>query len=117
MKLTEIVIACFKLEEMLDFYKSVFSIPFNEVTIPQGKIYEANDDDLKITLCPADIAGITAKDNRHQLTFVVPDINSCIRKTERFGGTLMNELEETNDCLQIAVRDVDNNSIVLKELR
>lgn len=116
MKLTEIVIACFDLEGMLAFYKNVFSISFVEIKILRGEIYEGHIDEVKVTFCSASIAEITAKDNRHQLTFTLVDIRSCIEKIEKFGGIFMNELEKKNDCLQIAIRDVDGNSIILKEL-
>lgn len=115
MKLTEIIIACFNLEDMVLFYHNVFDIYVKEVQIPKGKIYEGQIDDLKIIFCAASIAGITAKDNRHQLTFQIDDVKSSIEKIKQFGGSLMNELQKADNCLQIAIRDVDGNSIILME--
>ena len=78
MKISELVIACFNLEGMLAFYKNVFGIPFEEIKIPQGIIYNGFIDEIQITLCPADMAGIEAKDNRHQLTILVDDIKKTL---------------------------------------
>lgn len=116
MKLSEIVIACFNLEGMLAFYKDVFNLSFKTIEIPQGNVYEGHIEGVKITFCSASIAGITAKDNRHQLTFLTTDISSCMEKVERLGGSLMSELEETSDCKQIPIRDVDGNSMLLREM-
>ncbi|WAC02756.1 hypothetical protein N7U66_03535 [Lacinutrix neustonica] len=115
MKITELVIGCFNMDAMLAFYENVFDINFKNIEIKQMKIHESYIDAIKITLCPASMAGITARDNRHQLTFAVDDIRSCIKKVEAFGGIFMNLTEETNKSIEIAIRDVDGNSIVLKQ--
>lgn len=114
-KLSELVIACFNMDKMLAFYQNIFDIPFKTVKIPQGSIYLGSIDDIQITLCPASMADIKANENRHQLTFLVANISNCIRKIEGYGGSFINELDEANDCLQIAIRDVDGNSILLKQ--
>jgi predicted enzyme related to lactoylglutathione lyase len=115
MKVTEIVIACFNLKGMLAFYQNVFGLSFKDIKILQGVIYEAHFEGLKITLCTATIAGIKAKDNRQQITFQVDDVKSYIENVEKFGGTIISELQEPENYLQVAVRDVDGNSIVLKQ--
>lgn len=115
MKISELVIACFKVEEMLAFYQNVFNIPFESVKIPQGSIYSGFIDDIQITLCAANIANIKAKDNRHQLTFTLDDIEDAIKKTEMQNGTILQNIQETDTSLQASIRDVDGNSIVLKQ--
>ena len=117
MKVAEIVIACFNLKGMLAFYQNVFGLHFQDIKIPQGIIYEAISDRIKLTLCPATIAGIKAKDNRQQITYQVDDVKSNIENVEKFGGTIISELQEAENYLQVAVRDVDSNSIILKENR
>ncbi len=93
----------------------MFGIPFKTIKIPKCSIYLGCIDDLQITLCPASMADIKAKDNRHQLTFLMDDIKNTIEKTKRYGGSIMQEIEETENVLQAAIRDVDGNSIVLKQ--
>jgi predicted enzyme related to lactoylglutathione lyase len=116
MKVIEIVIACFNLEETKAFYRNVFDIHFQEIKIPPGNIYEGPVDGIKITLCPASIAGIKAKENRHQLTFQIDDVKSSIEKVEQFGGGLLGKVQKANDSLQVAIKDVDGNSIILKQI-
>lgn len=115
MKITEIVIACFNMDKMLAFYQNVFDIPFKTTKILQGFIYLGFIDEIQITLCPASMADIKAKDNRHQLIFLMDDVKNTIEKTKRYGGSKMQEIEETEDVLQVAIRDVDGNSIILKQ--
>jgi len=70
---------------------------------------------MKIILCPATIARITAKDNRQQLTFQIDDVKSSIEKVRQFGGSIISELQEIDNYLQVAVRDIDDNSIILRQ--
>ena len=116
MKISELVIACFNINEMVTFYQNVFSISFSEVKIPQDNIYNGYIDKIQITLCPADMAGIKAKDNRHQLTILIDDIKSTLDNTILYKGNIMQELVESEDFLQASIRDVDGNSIVLKQV-
>ena len=113
MKVTEIVIACFNLEGMLAFYQNVFGLSFKDIKIPQGVIYESCINELKITLCPATLAGITAKDNRLQLTFLVLDIKKCINEIEKYYGKIIGGINQSKNHSQVAIKDIDNNSIVL----
>lgn len=115
MKISELVIACFNMDGMLSFYQNVFGISFEEVKIPQGHIYVGFIDEIQVTLCPASMAGIRAKDNRHQLTILVNDIKNMLNITNRYGGTIMQELVKFEGFLQASIRDVDGNSIILKE--
>lgn len=116
MKISELVIACFNLEGMLTFYKNVFSILFEEIKIPQGTIYNGFIDEIQITLCPADMAGIEAKDNRHQLTILVDDIKKTLDSTISYNGSVMQELVGSKDFLRATIRDIDGNSIILKQV-
>ena len=115
MKISELVIACFNLEGMFTFYKNVFNISFEELKIPQGIIYNGFINEIQITLCPATMAGIEVKDNRHQLTLLVDDIKKILDYTILFKGSIMQELVESKDFLLTTIRDVDGNSIVLKQ--
>ena len=116
MKVLEITIACTHTIEMIQFYEGLFGFTFKTIQFPKGEIYEATLKEIKLTLCPASIAGISASENRHQLTYQVSDIKNCIHRVELLGGNIISELQETNQYLMIAIRDVDGNSIILKEL-
>ena len=113
MKISEITIACFDLDGMVSFYQNVFSLSFNIVKIPQGAVFVGDMDEVKLTLCPADLAGIKAKDNRHQISILVDNIDSILRMTQNYHGSIMQDNVKTNGGQRASIRDVDGNSIVL----
>lgn len=115
MKVIEVVIACNKIDDMVAFYTNVFYLKFDQNKIPQGIIYESQTNDLKLTMCPSKIAGITAKKNKQQLTFQINSIKRSMNKVEQLGGSIISKLQETANYRQIAIRDVDGNSIILRE--
>ena len=66
-------------------------------------------------LCPANITNINAKENRHQLTLLIDDINNISKKIEKFNEIILQDIPETNNFLQASLKDIDCNSIVLKQ--
>ena len=114
MKITEIVIPCFNLEGMLTFYENVFNLSFQKIQINKGSIFIGTIDTIQLTLCPATIAGIEVKDNRHQLTFLVDDMLATIAKATQYKGIILQKAERVERFLQASIRDIDGNSIILK---
>ena len=105
--LSELVMVCFNIDRMLAFYQNIIDLPFEEVKIPQGRIYIGFIDEIQVTLCPASTAGIKAKDNRHQLTVLVDDIKNALEDTNRDNGSIMQGLTESKDFWQASIREVD----------
>lgn len=108
-------IAVTQMKAMVNFYTQVFGIEFkaNEnygITLYNGKLGEIN-----LQFCPADIAGISATENRHQLDIVVSDLNKAIEAVEANGGQLLQEVVETETAKSVGVYDPDGNSVVLVE--
>ncbi len=110
-------LAVTKMDEMLDFYSSVFNIDFEENEMYGTKLYSGNWGDMKLLFCPAEIARNTADQNRHQFDVIVSDLKALIGTVKAHGGTLMGEITENDQALSVGVYDPDNNSIVFKELR
>lgn len=115
MKISGLTIACFNIKGMSAFYQNVFQISFGTVKITQGNIYVGSIDNIQVTLCPASMANIKAEDNRHQLTFLIDDMNNALKKTKQYGGTVLQDIQEADTILQASIKDVDGNSIVLKQ--
>ena len=115
MRISEIVIASFDLKGMKLFYEKLLNIAFTKHIIPQGFVYEAQFENLKLTLCPAKVAGTSATENRQQLTFHVLDLNKAIEIVEQFGGQKLGELKKSDKFIELAIRDIDNNSLILRQ--
>ena len=67
-------------------------------------LYVGTCGELQLQLCPRELAGIDAEQNRHQLTIAVADVAATIELAKQHGGQAIDES---------AVRDPDGNSIEL----
>ncbi|MEQ9303733.1 MAG: hypothetical protein RJQ14_07440, partial [Marinoscillum sp.] len=57
----------------------------------------------------------TAKQNRHQLELEVQNLTEVLAKVEKYHGSIMGEPAESEEYLQVGIKDPDNNSLVLKQ--
>lgn len=112
-----LTIAITNMDAMLEFYSSVFGIEFEEVKIPNAKLYSGIFGEMKVLFCPERIANINAKENRQQFDIVVKDIKKTIATALKSGGTQIGELVEGEDLKSVGVYDPDKNSIVFKEYK
>ncbi|MEZ0229836.1 MAG: VOC family protein [Planctomycetota bacterium] len=103
-RLAAITIAVTDMDRMARFYREVLGLELRLRRMGPFELITANLNGLELQLCPREVAGITAEQNRHQLRFVVPDVERALRAAKEAHGTLM----EHN-----AVRDPDGNSIEL----
>lgn len=105
------------MEQMLDFYSNTFGIRFKERKMYDSRLYSGDWGGLSILFCPAEIAGNTATQNRHQFDVVVPDLEEVIKITSKYGGSPMGEKNEDEDAWSIGIYDPDKNSILFKQLK
>ena len=108
-------VAVFDMEAMLEFYKKMFLIEFEELEMYGNKLYSGRLGSLKFLFCPAELAQNTAKQNRHQLDIIVNNLEDTVQKLAASGGKPMGELPQDENVKQIGVYDPDGNSITLKE--
>ena len=101
---------------MLEFYANVFNMEFEEMDVYGSKLYSGEWAGMKMLFCPAEIAGNTAEQNRHQFDIIVSDLQATIDVASQFGGELMHEIVETDSYKSVGIYDPDKNSIVFKEL-
>lgn len=115
-RITGMTIAVHKMKAMLVFYEKVFHIKFVEEVLQDFKLYRGGWNDLEILFCPAKLAQNTAKQNRHQLTVWVPNLDHALAMVVDHGGEVMGPIQETA-FRQVGIYDPDRNSFVLKEIK
>ena len=105
------------MKEMVDFYTNIFNLQFEEKEMYGTKLYAGIWGGLKLLFCPAEIAGNTAKQNRHQFDIIVPDLQQLIELTTKHGGKPMSAIVENEHFWSVGIYDPDENSIVFKQLK
>ena len=112
-----LTIAINNMDEMLNFYSSVFGIDFELIEIFNTNLFAGEWGGMKVLFCPAELAGNTAKQNRHQFDIIVPNLNEILVKAILTGGEKMGDIEEDEQSLSVGIYDPDQNSIIFKQLK
>ena len=112
-----LTIAINNMDEMLNFYSSVFGIDFELIEIFNTNLFAGEWGGMKVLFCPAELAGNTAKQNRHQFDIIVPNLNEILVKAILTGGEKMGDVEEDGQSLSVGIYDPDQNSIIFKQLK
>ena len=116
-KIEGLTIAITNMKQMLDFYSNVFNVKFEAKKMYGTTLYTGVWGGLNLLFCPAEIAGNTAIQNRHQFDITVPDLQSIIGLATKHGGKLMGEIAEDRHSRSIGIYDPDNNSITFKQVK
>ena len=115
-QLEGMTIAVTHMQNMINFYRAVFNIEFTESQMGDFTLYQGQWGKLKLLLCPAELAGNTAVQNRHQLDIIVPNLEKSMNTALAHGGKSMGEIAISKDLKSVGIYDPDNNSLVFKEL-
>lgn len=113
--LDRITVATFDMKAMVKFYSRVFDTSLEPKVAYGTTLYEGSLADLNLLLCPHDIAKVEAEQNRHQLRFVVNDVEEMMRRAWDAGGSLMGEIVEDAGEKIAGVRDPDGNTIEFRQ--
>jgi predicted enzyme related to lactoylglutathione lyase len=113
MKLSGITVAVNKLNQMVGFYNNVFAAGLKPFEAYGMHLYEGKLAGIKLVFCPNDAAGVRAEQNRHQFSFVVPDLEETIKAVRNSGGQQLDKVLEKEDEKVVAVLDPDSNTIEL----
>lgn len=111
MKLRKITLACTDIQKMINFYSSVFNSEFIEHQFPRFKMFSAKIEEINFLFCPNEIAGVEAKQNRHQFDYECEDIKSIMKIALENDGEIHSDLQENTDELFAAIFDPDGNTI------
>ncbi len=115
--ITGMTMAITNMEAMLAFYSGLFNIEFELREMYGSKLYAGKWGAFDLLFCPATLAGITARQNRHQFDIVIPDIEQLIDQATTLGGKAMGPITEDENALNVGIYDPDGNSILFKQLR
>ncbi len=115
--LAGLTLATTQMDAMRAFYAQVFQIQFEEVTMSGRSLYSGDWGGLKLLLCPADLAGIQADQNRHQFDIVVFDLSKTIEQALLHGGMQLGEITEDEKAWSVGMYDPDKNSLVFKQMK
>ena len=117
--LVRIVLAANDTDACARFYTALLGIELEAAPVGDLKFFDGRLGSLALRIFPASIAGIEAKDNRHQLGFRVADLRGTLARALAAGGTMDEgwEVVPMQKGLTVALRDPDGNSIELFERR
>ena len=117
MKLTGLTIAAIKMKKMVAFYNAVLGARLKPtVHIGAAQFYGGKIGELELTLCPNDIAGVVAQQNRQQLRFQVHDIEAVMDKGRANHGSEINPVDEYKGAKVASLADPDGNTIEFVQL-
>jgi predicted enzyme related to lactoylglutathione lyase len=103
-----ITLAVNNMDEMVEFYNEVFDAHLK----PEPPVFfTGRIGDVELLLCPNDIAGVVAQQNRHQFRFVVENLEKVLLQVEQFGGQPLGDVEKHNGEKLAGARDPDGNTI------
>jgi len=109
-KLLKITIACNDIDAMTAYYSKVFNVKFEEHDFG-FKMYSTKIDGLDFLFCPNDIAGVDAKQNRHQFDYITDNIKDVIDNALSTGGSIHSELLTTATESTVTLFDPDGNTM------
>ena len=108
-ELTHITLAAIRIPEMVKFYSTIFGTKFQTTQVYGGTMYHGTLAGIPFIICPNEIAGVEAKQSRHQLTFRVPDLIGLLQIVEIAGGGVHTAPAEL--IVSAIIRDPDGNTI------
>ncbi len=114
-KISKITLAVNHAKEMADFYNTVFDCQLKEFEAFNSTLYSGNFCGINLLICPNQIAGVEAQQNRQQFDIEVNDIEKVIKIAISNGGKLFQEITTNETSKTAAITDPDGNSIVLIE--
>lgn len=111
-KLRSITVAVTNMPAMADFYSAILAIEFDEMALPDFTLYKGKWNDVNFVLCPAEVAGISASQNKYQLDIEVDNIEHVRDLVNQCGGTLAGDIVVQNERKVLSAADPDGNSVV-----
>jgi predicted enzyme related to lactoylglutathione lyase len=108
MYIQNITLAVTHLPEMIAFYDAVFHANLRQ--IGDSPLYKGSFAGQELIVCPNDLAGVEAKQNRHQFRIAVPNLPALQQLVADSGGQVINHGKDADGKSLIGVRDPDGNT-------
>jgi len=108
-QLTQITLATTHLPEMVKFYDTLFGTELQAFKAYGTTLYHGTLAGIPLVICPNEIAGVEAKQSRHQLTLRVADLLGLLQLVEIAGGGIHTSAAES--IINAILSDPDGNTI------
>lgn len=108
-KLVEISLAATDVPAMVRFYDALFDTGLQAYEAFGTTFYRGELHGVRFVLAPNDLAGVEAKQNRHQFVYEVADLVAFLARAEDAGGTVRDATDTVATVL-----DPDGNTVVVK---
>jgi predicted enzyme related to lactoylglutathione lyase len=116
-RISQITVAVNDAEAMRNFYEKVFQCTFRSFELQGHTLYSGTFAGIDLVLCPNEIPGVVAEQNRHQFDIVVPDLEKALENVKAAGGKMMDEVQITERSKVASIIDPDGNTMVLIQKR
>ncbi len=113
--LGRMAIATINMPQMVNFYRKVLNANLSPMSVGDFTFYQGRMGNVSVTLAPNEMLGIQSENSRHQLSFLVPNLETALSVAIRAGATQMEEISEEADERYCGILDPDGNSIELVE--
>jgi len=113
--LTDMTLVATDVPAMVAFYNSVFESDLKPWSAFGATLYRGTLGGVGLQLCPNEVAGVVAEQNRHQLRFQVPNLDAMLARVQAAGGALHGDLTQEGNKRLAAVEDPDGNTLELIE--
>lgn len=111
-RLAGITIAAVNMRQMARFYNAALDARLKPtLSIGDAQFYAGKVGEIELTLCPNEIAGVSAEQNRQQLRFEVADIEAVMRRGLACHGIEINPVDEYQGAKVASLADPDGNTI------
>ena len=108
-QLAQMTLATTRTLEMVKFYDTLFGTQLQATEAYGTTLYHGTLAGIPLVICPNEIAGVEAKQSRHQLTLRVADLLGLLQLVEIAGGGIHTSGAES--IISAILRDPDGNTI------
>ena len=113
-QISSIAMAAEHIDAMVKFYGEVFATTFTPFDAGGMNIYQGNLFGITTLIVPNAIAGVEAKQSRHQFELRVKDMEAMKKRATESGGSVREEQNE-GGMHSATILDPDGNTIVFIE--
>ena len=110
-----VALAVENMEKMVAFYETVFGVKLGSYEIQGIRLYEGKIHGLKFLFAPNELAGVDARQSRHQFELAVTDIDAVAANASATGGNLRDGIQINGENRVLVVEDPDGNTIVFHQ--
>lgn len=114
LRIDRVILAVTKMKSMVAFYNAVFDARLVAIEMMPGiEFYRGKLAGIDLLMCPNDVAGVVAQQNRHQFRFVVENVEQMLATVVQAGGSQLNAIQEVGADRVASAYDPDGNTFEL----